>query len=520
VTVAAVILVAAVAMLCVNLYVQSAGVQARIAQALANAFHVQVKLAGASFTPWGGLHLTGIEVPQPDPANPGLFLQTSEVSARIRWLPLLAHRLVIRQLSVNDPKVVWIQNSEGSWRLPEAPPAPPLPPPSAGMPASNAPAPGTQIVAAPIQASPAPGTPFTVSIGRFRLKRAAFDFLDSTGKPVASFYGITLDCPSPTDELVQGMVRSSGATIGGVVVLDGVRTNFTYAAGRLSLSDFEAGIAQGHVRGTFELQTTEFGSPFSVAAQFEDIQLQPLIPKTRNAVIEASGVLSGFLNAAGNAQDQKSITGTGQVVLRNGRVRYELFQMLGDLLQIPEFSQLDLSQAQLDYHLADAKVQVDQLLLQSPNLEVTARGNMAFADGRLDLAARLGIDRRVSDRLPSVIRENFASSGNSGLSYRDFNIHGTITSPKTDLVQRDIGRKIKRELTDMLLNVFGGRKKEQKAGPPPGTPARQIPGPFPTPPTSPFSSPMVPATAPPPSPLPSLAPLPSAGPSPSAAVGK
>ena len=88
------------------------------------------------------------------------------------------------------------------------------------------------------------------------------------------------------------------------------------------------------------------------------------------------------------------------------------------------------------------------------------------------------------------------------------------------LGQRDMGRKIKRELTDMLLNVFGGRKKEQKAGPPPGTPARQIPGPFPTPPTSPFSSPMVPATAPPPSPLPSLAPLPSAGSSPSAAVGK
>ncbi len=471
-TALAVLLAVAFVTLGVNLYVQSAGVQERIARGLADAFHLEVKLSGASFTPWGGLHLTGIDVPQPDPANPGSFLQTSEVSARIRLLPLLARRLVIKQLSINDPKVVWYQNAQGSWTLPEPPPPPPSPPPGKASPSpspfpvvANPVPPGAPGPAVPASAEREPprveGPPFTVSVNRFRLKRAAFDFLDAAGKPVASFSGITLDCPDPNADSVKGTVKSKSAVIKGFVRLDEIGAAFTYSQGRLLLSDVSADIAQGRLRGSLDLQTIAPGSPFSMSARFENVQLAPLIPRTRAAAIDASGILDGFLNAAGNSRDQDSIRGQGQIVLRDGHVRYELFQMLGELLRIPELSRLDLSQARVGYHFAKSKTQVDQLLLQSQDLRMTAHGGVGF-DGRLDLAAQLAINSRVSDRLPSIIRENFVND-NSGYSHRDFSIRGAIWSPKTDLVQRDVGRKIKRQLTDLLFNVLGGHKNAPPA---------------------------------------------------------
>ena len=494
-TAGAVLLLVAILTLCVNLYVQSTGVQARIAQGLSDAFHLQVKLGGASYTPWGGLHLTGIDVPQPDPAIPGSFLQTAEVSARIRLFSLLRRRLDISQLSVNDPKVVWVQNENGSWTLPEAPPPPPPPAPTPGAtpspnPIPNTPAATTQ--AAPPQPMAPPSPPFTVSVGHFRLKRASFEFVDFKGNSVASLTGIALECPNPTDTLVRGHIKSDKATFGGVVVLDDIGANFTFANGVLQLSDFDATVAEGHIRAAGEVRTTEPGSPFSAETQFEDIELQRVIPHRKNGVLDASGFLNGFLKAQGKASDEETITGTGQVVLRKGHVRYQLFQMLGDLLQIEELSELELDQAHVDYHLANGKVQVDEILLQSPNLRVSAHGNVAF-DGRLDLASRLEIDKRISGRLPSIIRENFVTAEDAEFSHRDFNIRGTIGSPKTDLVQREMGRKIKRELTDILLNVFGGRRKEKP------------PAPLATPVVSPLPTPLVPAIAP----TPTMSPSPS-----------
>ncbi len=506
VTAAVVLVPVAIVTLCVNLYVQSAGVQTRIAQGLSDAFHLQVKLANASFTPWGGLHLTGIDVAQPDPANAGSFLQTAEVSAHIRLFSLLRRRLDIRQLSVNDPKVVWFQNAGGSWSLPAAP-TPPPPPPGAAVPVpSSAPLPPPQTTATgaepggpPGPPPPPPATPFTVSVGRFLLKRASVDFLDAAGKPFVTFTGITVDCPSLTDSQIRGHIRAAKAVIRGVFVLEDISATFTFADGLLRLAGFDASIAEGHIRGACEVQTLAQGSPFSLAAQFENVELQRVIPRRKDAVIEASGLLGGFVKVGGNAQENESIAGSGKVVLRKGHVRYELFQMLGDILQIPDLSELDLSEAHLDYRVAKAKINVDELLLQSPRVEVTAHGNVGF-DGRLDLAAKLGIDRRISEKLPSIIRDNFVTSVDGDFAHRDFNIYGSVASPKTDLVQRETGRRIKRQLTDLLFNVFGAHHNEAPQPSPTAPPAPAV-SPLPTP----MAAPVAPV-APSPVPSPALSP--------------
>src|SRR5262245_10775841 len=115
----ALIALAVVLLLGVNLYVQSQGAQAKIQQELSRSLGVPLKIRSMSVTPWGGLELSGIKIPQTVSIGPKYFLEARTFRLRVRFLSLFSQRLVIKEVSLVRPKVVWPQNTEGKWRLPE-----------------------------------------------------------------------------------------------------------------------------------------------------------------------------------------------------------------------------------------------------------------------------------------------------------------------------------------------------------------------------------------------------------------
>ena len=119
----------------VNLYVQSQGTHHRIQQELSQRLATPLHLRRISVTPWGGLKLNGITIPQEPGKIGGNFLQAQSFQLRVQFWSLFSDRLVIRQVSLIKPDVVWAQNSSGKWRLPELPPdkktVAPLTPPAA-----------------------------------------------------------------------------------------------------------------------------------------------------------------------------------------------------------------------------------------------------------------------------------------------------------------------------------------------------------------------------------------------------
>src|SRR4030095_6162362 len=114
------IVLGAVLLLGVNLYVQSKGAQAKIQQELSRALGTTLRIRSMSVTPWGGLELSGITIPQASPADPRYFLEAKTFRLRVRFLSLFSRRLVIKEVSLVKPIVVWPQNAEGKWRLPGA----------------------------------------------------------------------------------------------------------------------------------------------------------------------------------------------------------------------------------------------------------------------------------------------------------------------------------------------------------------------------------------------------------------
>jgi len=115
---AALVAVAAMALLVVNLYVQSHEAQARIQQELSRKLGIPIRIRSLSVTPWGGLTLTGITIPQSVGDGIGDFLQARSFHLHVRYLPLFSRRLIIKEVSLLAPNVIWPQDADGKWRLP------------------------------------------------------------------------------------------------------------------------------------------------------------------------------------------------------------------------------------------------------------------------------------------------------------------------------------------------------------------------------------------------------------------
>src|SRR5881394_1608558 len=188
----------AVVLLGVNLYVQSQGAQAKIQQELTRSLGVPLKIRSMSVTPWGGLELSGITIPQIVSVGPKNFLQARTFRLRVRFLSLFSRRLVIKDVSLVRPRVVWPQNTEGKWRLPNTRAAR-----AHTVSTNQAPAPsqaeaGTEFVQtnttpAVTNAARVPSSPkVTVApeVRRVSVKDGDFTFLDQTGRLVAGFSGV------------------------------------------------------------------------------------------------------------------------------------------------------------------------------------------------------------------------------------------------------------------------------------------------------------------------------------------
>jgi hypothetical protein len=193
-----------------------------------------------------------------------------------------------------------------------------------------------------------------------------------------------------------------------------------------------------------------------------------------------SGSLEGSLEATGETADPDALSGRGEIFLRNGKLQqYSLLVALGQILQIEDLMRLQLDQAEVHFHLSPGIVTVDQLILRSPNIRLSAHGTIDF-NGRLHLAAQLALNEKIRRQLFEPIRENFQPlADSSGYSAVGFHVNGTVERPKTDLMEKVVGRDL-RDLGGVISSLFGRHHKKKKTEPLPS----------PTPNESPSASPL------------------------------
>ena len=469
---------AAVGVLAINLYVQSAGTQKRIEDALSSGLKAPVHLASTIVTPWTGLKASGITVPQRPPMT-GNFLEAASFTAHFDWMALFKRRLIAHEVSLDEPRVEWFQSPSGRWELPReeaAPEAPRAKKPAAAP--SGAPVAGPSVApaAAPrVSASPAPVTPggtapqpWEIVVKKLMVNGASFDFWDDKGYRMLAFAGVQFDCMNPSEAGTQGRASCKTVSLHDRMFFSDMGTNWGFQNGLLKLSSFQTNVGGGEIHGDAQVHALAKHSPFSADVNFDGVNVDRLMSDAGEPVGEVTGTLKGWMDIYGNSGKTSSLNGSAHLELGGGRMQnIEILELLGRGLQIPDLVELNLKAAEVDARVANGMVYVDKLLLQSQNLQVTGTGAMEIG-GKLALKARLTINGVVSERMPSFILTNFKPGDTADSRYIDFDVGNTLGHPKTDLLENILGHRVQSEMTDLIKSIFGKtRPKTEPEGPAP-----------------------------------------------------
>src|SRR5207247_3340087 len=199
-------------------------------------------------------------------------------------------------------------------------------------------------------------------------------------------------------------------------------------------------------------------SPFTTSVKFHDVLADQIVENAGGPKGMVNGKLEGSFQASGKTADPSALIGNGEIFLRDGRIQqYSLLVLLGQVLQIEELKELNLEQAEAKYHLSPGLVTIDELILRSPNIRLTASGTVGF-DGKLKLDSQLAINDRIRGQLFKAIRENFQPTNEPGYSAIDFQIVAIFERLSTNLVDLLVGH----DISSMLNSLFGGKRDRSK----------------------------------------------------------
>ncbi|PYL85910.1 MAG: hypothetical protein DMF17_07140 [Verrucomicrobia bacterium] len=504
----AVIALGAIVLLGVNLYVQSQGTQAKIQQELSQRLGTTLYIRRVSVTPWGGLKLSGITIPQVPAIGATNFLKAKTFRLRIKFLSLFSRRLVIKEVSLVDPNVIWPQNADGKWRLPgwsekaeerkqvaagqtsraavTSPPAAPTAfaasePAALGAAPETAPTRSNESAGPSARASKSASKSFVPEIRRLNVLGGNFRFLDRSGGVVATFDGVKFRSSVRNAVAVRGTAQVKKISLRDSFFLEQLQSPLRYDPEELDLSQISAQAGGGEIAGHFTMQPQAEDSPFTVSVKFSKVEADRIITEAGGPKGIVRGKLEGNFEAAGKTADPNALTGAGEIFLRDGQVQqYSLLVALGQILQIEELTQLHLEQAETKYHITPGLVTIDELILRSPNIRLSASGTVTF-NGQLQLESQLAINEKIRSQLFKAIRQNFRPINEPGYFAVDFQVGGSVDHPKSNLVENLVGRDLK-DLGGVINSFLGGGKSERpKKKKPAGTQLETPPAPVPSP---------------------------------------
>jgi len=474
------VLLAVAGIIGINLYVQSAAVQARIADAVSDPLG-PVKIGRTSWTPWGGVRLALIE----SEPEPGTRLKADSIILRVDLLPLLGRSVIVREFTVEGPAVSVDRSAKAT---PTPAPAPPKSPsPIAGWPTpgvSATPKPTAAASGAPVAATPArprkPSRPFVVTVGKAAIRKGSLEVRDGRGAPLLRLGEIAIDSTAPSQTDASGKFR-----VGSVMVRNGFRLGevsgpFSYRGEMLEVPAIVGEAAGGNLTAALRLRDPGGDQEGTLALRITGMDIAALVEDAGGPRDRASGTIEGEVELSGRIQEVRTLNGNGTLRLADGAFRqYELLQTIGQALQIEELMQLRFSKAETTFRVESGRVLIDRLEIASENLRIEATGAIE-PDGALSMNASLLLNRKITKRLPGIAKENMTDvEGMDGWRRLEFLVGGTVSDPETNLVERLVGEKLEREVKGVIENLFGGGSKKEKEKPKPKSTPKPTPKPKP-----------------------------------------
>lgn len=418
----------------INLYLQSGNVQQRIRLATEQALGMPVTVKRTLYTPWSGLTLSGLSLP--DPTVPeATLVDAPKFSVQFEFWPLLNRRFIITSVSLSDPHLSLRQTEDEKWVLvPAKPPRPAKPIVEVPTVPPTTPVPSEPVIRAPA---------FTVELQQFHVAGGSADIIDHRGRVLGHLEGLIIDGKIDAAHRVEGDIWIDRIAIADTLFPNRLRAHFVQEGELLSVTDVKCAIADGKVRAEFHAASPRKGPPdFTLKTEVEDVSIPTLISEAHGNEVGTDGRLVGRFELRGNPLDSDSLAGHGEFSLDSAQLRpVDFIQTIGTILRIDELQMLNLKLAQLRFDVKDERIQINDLTLQTENVIISAKGPIRF-DGKMKLDGRLMLNEKLQRQLGGLLGDNFTPSEDANYKQVSFDVTGHIDRPKTNLVEKITGIKL------------------------------------------------------------------------------
>lgn len=437
-------------LLCINLYLQSKDVQQRIRDAAVRSLGAEVKIGSTNFTPWNGLVVRNISIP--DPVNASLnMMEAKALRIRFAWWPLLEQRFIITELALFEPKIFVRQMTNGDWLLP-VPPVPTQPGGPEGEP---------EIVTSP---KPRAKSGFRAELKGVHLRDGQVAFINAKGLTVLFLEKAEFKANIGPNFTADGNFEIERLDLSGRLKPRKIHGPFTWNGSVFDAPDIQGVLSGGKITANYKI-TAATEPQYTLNLALTDVELKKLFDDAYVEPGQTEGRLQGTLNLAGDPRSTASMEGKGHVELISAKLKpLDFLVQLGTLLQIEELQLLKLNDAKMDLTIKEEKVNVDSVILQSENLILLGQGPVKFS-GKMDLDAKLLVNRKLQKQFKGMLSKNFVETEDPNYRALSFSINGTIDNPKTDLLDKFIGMNLGQDVGGLLKNLFRPAptpKKEKK----------------------------------------------------------
>lgn len=461
---------AVIALIGINLYLQSEDVQQRIRVATEDAVGAPVTVRSTIYTPWSGLTLSGLTVPAWVQPAPNMF-EAGRFSLRFELLPLLKRRFVVREVTLDKPIFALRQRDDGRWSTTPPTPSETSPETTGIFVDGVIPYPPQTETIKPAEIQPdthppaerPPAMPYIVELKKLHIRNGSVLLIDNRGRPAMVLRDIRVTTEMHSMQAGSGEFSIATLEFGEAIKPRDLRGKFHFEGGNISVTDILCDWANGALRATLNLTGVNTSSPqLSLSAAVEDISIPRLLVDATGESVGASGTVDGMLKLEGNPTDAGSLQGHGSVELDSARMQpVDFIRQIGSMFRIDELQMLDLTEAGTEFSIAKKRVHIDRLLLRSDNLMISATGPVKF-DGKMDLDARLLLNEKLQHQLRPVLSDNFTASEDADFKQVTFSIKGRLSRPETNLVERMTGIQLG-SFGGMIRGLFQTPKREKPA---------------------------------------------------------
>jgi hypothetical protein len=444
-----------VALLAINLYIQSPGIQRELRESVSESLDLPIDVFRITFTPWGGLNLDSVTVGKPDTSSP--VLQAKNLRVRCDYNAFFRRKIIIREILLQHVDITIPMGSTEHQPLIAQEKKNSRPTTAASQSVTNR-APAQTAAPLPSPTAVAQQTPtlgdtlsrrFWVEIQKFKLKDATINVVHPDGSNVALVRG--LDCIlnfRHGDYL--GRAHADSATVVDSILIDDIGAPVKFESGVLTVGGIDASVAGGALTGELTVNFNKPGVDYRLQLHAVGVDLNEVASRTSNFFDRAHGTLEGTFELSGSVRDPSKLAGLGTMEIKSAYLdQYPLMQELGRWTQIDELQRLDLERAVSNFRVVGPNIQVDSIRLVSKNCQITLNGEVRDAH-RLALDGRLTVSQFLSQKIPNELEDNFQPATDGHSRYLDFHVSGSLTRPESNLFEKIIGDR--RKLWQRLLH--------------------------------------------------------------------